>query len=319
MSKDYQASLIALGEVNKVVVSAHVSPDADAIGSSCGLALGLISLGLDVTVYLQDEIPEKFKAFTSGVNIVHDINQLDDDIELVIVVDTASEKRVGKAVKELRSKAPQTINIDHHISNDGWADLNIVKEASSCSILVFKFLEDMGAKTDAQIANLLLGGLLDDTGQFCFSNTNTEAFQVAALLLDKGASPHEIANQLYFSTPLKVTKLRAEALNKLEVLDNGRIGFLYVTQEMLNNYGATSEDTEGLVEEVRSIAGTVAAIFMRELEDKKRWKISLRAKTEDIDVNVVAGKFDGGGHKAAAGATIEGTLDDVKKRILAEL
>ena len=297
-------------------LSTHVSPDPDAIGSSFSLALALQSLGKEVYVHLADPLPEKLKPLAGGVLFGSNIPEA--EIDAFVVVDTASRKRVGPSVEAIAAQAKRVYNIDHHVSNIGWADLNhIDANAAASAMIVWEMLKLLRVSPSRQMTNLLYGGLSDDTGGFCFSNTTPKALQCAAELVEAGCEPAYVSNLIYFSQPLRVLRLQAEALARLEMVLGGRVALLWVDKGVLERSEAKVEDTEGLVDLARKVEGTEAAVFARELEDG--WKFSLRAKREDLDVNLIAGEFGGGGHRAAAGCKLVGTREHVCSQVLTKL
>lgn len=295
------------------IITAHISPDPDAVGSSVALARGLISLGKSATVYLADSPSENLASLIQGVKVTQAVPE--EMVDAVIIVDTATKKRVGKEVDTLFKQAKTTINIDHHISNDKWAEHNYVHaNAAASAQIVFSLLKLLNAKIDPETANLLYAGLLDDTGRFSFSNTNELALQTAASLVSEGAQVAEVTNALYFSVPERILRLRAVALSEIKPICDGHVSFLSISNETLELCKATAEDCEGLIDEVRSVSGVVAAVLMRQIEEKK-WKLSLRSKVDILNVQEVAAQFDGGGHVAAAGCTIFGTEKEVEAKI----
>ena len=157
-------------------------------------------------------------------------------------------------------------------------------------------------------------GLQTTRGRLDFSNTKARTLECAAELIRCGASPMDVANVMYFSVPERVFRLRALAISNLEVVLGGRIAVVSVTDKMLSDCGAKAEDTEGIVDLARSVKGTIGAVFIRQLD--KGWKVSLRSKTDSFDVNAVAAQFGGGGHTAAAGCKVHGTLEDAKSQLL---
>ncbi len=308
------------------VLSTHVSPDPDAIGSCFALAQILSSLGIKVSVWLQDPLPEKFALWIGEIpwtTIVDDTRW-----SAFIAVDTASRPRVGREVERLISQSERSYNIDHHVSNDGWAEINYIDgKAPACAQIIWQLAKlltasaansaELGSVVNASVARLLYGGLADDTGRFCFSNTTPESFITAAEMVGSGAKPHEVAQQLYFSQPLHVLRLQGVALSALKILCSGRIALITITSEDLKSTGATSEDTEGLVDIARSIDGVEAAVFLRQLTDG--WKVSLRSKVDWLDVNAIAGTFGGGGHRAAAGCRVDGSREQAESAVIAKV
>ena len=305
-----------LASLSQAVISTHVSPDADAIGSAVALQRGLASLGVEAKVFLEDPLPERFTTLVGDAPLVHELPK--EKVPAVVVVDSASKKRVGKRIDALLALGETSFNIDHHGSNDCWAETNFVdSKAAASAIIVFDLLVQMGASVDSQTANLLFAGLMDDTGCFRFSNSDKRSFETAARLLEAGASPEYVANELYFSVPERVLRLRAKALANLRLVLDGRVAVLSVSSEMLDELQARPEDTEGLVEIARSVSGTIAAVFIRQLDSS--WKLSLRSKTKNVNVNDVAAAFGGGGHAQAAGCTLSGSLEEVEAQVLEKL
>ncbi len=304
-----------LKKLRSALICAHVSPDADAVGSSCGLQRGLASLGIDAVVYLFDAVPQRMLSLVDGVPIVHEVPARRFDG--LIVVDTATRARTGSAVDALFSCADKTFNIDHHESNNGWAMFNyIAPHMAAAAVIVEELLRKMQARLDESTANLLFAGLLEDTGSFHFSNVNTDSFTCAVSLMKAGASAEKVANSLYYSLPLRMLALQGKALATVQLVLGGRVALMHVTQQDLAEVQALPEDTEGLVDIVRSVQGTLGAIFLRELPDGG-WKVSLRSKVPALDVNKIAAAFGGGGHKAAAGCTIRSGLAEVHRQIVA--
>lgn len=295
------------------LVSSHIAPDPDAIGSSVAMTLGLLQLGKKATVYLYDQVPERMESFVQGVSVLHQLPS--NGVAALMVLDTASQTRVGKDAEEFYKLSSIVFNIDHHFSNDRWGTHAFIDaKAPACALIVLSILRELRVTITPQMANLLYAGLLDDTGSFRFSNTNENAFDCGKDLLSAGASPQEVANALYFSLPHRVIKLRSQVMSGLRLLADGKFSLVVVTKELLERNGAKAEDTEGLVDEARSIEGTCGAALMRELEGS--WKISLRSKDERLDVHTLATRFGGGGHRAAAGCRIEGSREQVETTLV---
>ncbi len=302
--------------LKEVLISTHIYPDPDAIGSACGMALGLASLGIKTRVFLDEPAPKKLAFLAAGVELVHEVPK--GRIPALLVVDTASKKRVGERADALLNLSDKSFNIDHHFSNDRWAAVNYIDAESAASAqIVFQLLKELGAKITPEIATVLFAGLMDDTGSFRYSNTTASAFNTAAEMLQCGARPQDVANNLYFSTPSQVLKLRAHALGSLKSLFGGKIMLLVVTDKLLAECGASAEETDGLIDEARSVEGALGAVMIREIPGG--WKISLRSKSENFDVNGVAAEFGGGGHKAAAGYKSSGTIEFIEAQLIAAL
>ena len=309
---DFAKQLQSACAGRRVTVATHISPDPDAIGSAFAAGLLCSALGADTKVYLPEPLPTKFQPLVQSFPWTSDLSAAAGDV--LLVVDTATRKRVGDLLDKHLSDFPLTFNLDHHISNPHWAAVNCVNgHAAASALLVYQLYESLQQKISPQVANLLYAGILDDTGSFCFSNSSADALTTAASLVNLGASPEDVANTLYFSVPERILRLQARALQNLQVWFEGRVSVLVVDHEILSETACSQEDTEGLVDFARKVDGAVIAVFMRELEGK--WKISLRSKSSQYDVNRIAGQFGGGGHAAAAGATIVGTQAEVEQAL----
>ncbi len=304
-----------LRKPSKSLVCTHVSPDPDAIGSAGGLCHLLLSLGVDAALYLPEGLSETFRKLLVGIKVVEAIDEF--EYERIVAVDTASAPRLGPCSADLLSSTKEIINIDHHGSNTLYGSDNFIDaKAASSTVIVFRLYQELGLELSPAAANLLFAGLMDDTGSFRYSNTNVESFNVAASLLSAGANPESLANALYFSVPERVLRLKARAVEHLDVELNGKLAIIAVSDELMTSCGAMPGETEGIVDIARSVEGVVAAAFIREAEGG--WKASLRAKDTDLDVNKIAASFGGGGHKAAAGCKLEGSFEEVKAALLKE-
>lgn len=304
-----------LREQKSILVATHISPDADAVGSSIGLVRALQSLGIKAHAHLPEGIPSRFQNFVDGI-VVHQNAPAKGEFDALVSVDSATKQRIGPFHEALYAAVKHTFNVDHHVSNDGFAEFNLIdSSASSSAEIVLQIVKELGVKLTPEISTLLYMGLADDTGHFRYSNVTAETFQRAAELVNGGARPSEIAKLLSFSQPLSVLRLRALALNAMKLAPGNRIAWITVPLSMLQSAGARPEDTEGIIDEARSVTGVDVALLLRELEAGK-WKASLRSKIDSFDANVVCGTFGGGGHKAASGATLYGTQAEVEARML---
>ena len=316
MRHSQEELLGALAQVRSVLICTHVFPDVDAVGSSCGLLLGLKKLGVEASVWFPKPLPEKFRRLTAAVAISYEAPLRRFDA--LLGVDTATRARLGAGCLEAGSRADRVFNIDHHISNEDWAELNYVDvEASASAEIVEALLGRLGVELDSRIAELLYAGILDDTGCFRYSNATPRALAAASRLVRHGVRAEQTANDLYFSVPERVFRLRARALASLCLEFDGRVAVITVTKAMLIECGAVDSDCEGLIDLAREVQGTLCAIFIRETDEG--WKASLRSKDDQLDVHAVAAAFGGGGHRAAAGCTIRDSLETVRSLVLARL
>lgn len=295
------------------LISAHVSPDPDAVGSAVGLAQSLLMSGKRAECYFADTLPKSMETLLGDVIIHRDAPS--SRFDALVVLDTASKARVGKDVESLLNRGSCSYNIDHHISNELWAEFNYVDATAAASAqIVLQIINRAKLGIETSVANLLYAGILDDTGGFRYSNTSGDALRAAASLVELGADPQEISNRLYYSIAERVLKLRAHCVQGIRLYYDGRFAVLSLSQAELDESGCSKEDSEGLVDLARSIAGVEACAFLREAESN--WKISLRSKSPQIDVNKVAATFGGGGHSAASGCKIVGTREQVEMAVV---
>ena len=287
----------------ETLFSAHVSPDADAVASSFGMAQGLSSLGLKCAVTLEDGVPEHLQSLVD-MELYCSCEEISSYSQM-IVFDTARLDRVGEFLSGVCSLAEKSINIDHHISNDAWADVNYIdSRASACALMVYDILSELGVEIKGGLASLLYAGILDDTGCFRFSNTDKRVLACASELVGRGARPDLVGRQLYFENPFSLLQLKSILLARVELQLDDRLASSWISAEDLDKYSFSSDSLGGMVDIVRGVKGTWASIFAREVEGG--WKFSLRSKREDLDVNKIAAQFGGGGHRQAAGCSFSG-------------
>jgi phosphoesterase RecJ-like protein len=235
--------------------------------------------------------------------------------DMAISVDCGSLDRLGLA-RPLFETAQVSVNIDHHISNDRFASLNLVETTASASAeVVFDILQAMAIPMDANIATCLYTGIVTDTGGFKYSNTTAKVLEATAKLVNSGANPEYIFKQLYEEQPLSQVMMQAEALLNTRFNTDKSIGWATVTRELLDKHGAFDEHVDGLVESIRRIDSVLIAVVFKETQDGQT-KVSIRSDSHQIDVSAVMGLFNGGGHKMAAGCTIELSPQEAPDKLL---
>lgn len=286
----------------KIAVIGHMRPDGDCIGSQVALVRGLRALGVDAIALNKNAAPKFLESFVGDTPFIHE-NFSDYKDYTAITVDCSDLSRIGD---ELRSVFPSIkLNIDHHISNDNYAENNIVEgnAAAACEILARLFINGK-VPIDSITAEALYLGIATDTGQFRYSATNAEVFSLCAKLVELGAKPSETANKLYEQESLARIVLLEKFLGTLKLELGGKLCVSKITQEMFQSTGTNKEHTEGFVDYPRSIEGVEIAVLIEELADGNI-KASLRAKEEKIRVDLLAKQFGGGGHACAAGFSVE--------------
>jgi len=296
----------------RFLVTSHVRLDGDAVGSELALYEALRGLGKEAVVYNQDRTPQVYAFLPDAGVIVNRLGSL-DGFDAVFVLDCSEIERVGDEAPRIAG-VRRIVNIDHHISNDRYGHLTLTDpEASSTGEMVFRLLDGMGVEITKDMAVNLYTAILTDTGAFRYSNTGPGTFAVAGRLLEKGADPAGIAQQVYETHPAVKFRLLALALSTLEFDWQGKIAALTVSKRMLDEAGAQWEHTEGFVEYPRSIEGVQVAVFLSEIGEGF-FKASLRSKGR-FNVEAVARRFGGGGHINASACRVSGDAETVKKRL----
>jgi phosphoesterase RecJ-like protein len=298
-------------------VLSHVRPDGDALGSQLGLGLSLSKLGKKVMVRNEDGLLEKYSFLPGGEFLQTPLNE-PQDFDVAIALDTATENRLGTSTELVRS-AKTWINIDHHPSNPGYGDLVYIDPtAPATGQILFELITSQGLPIDAAIAENLFVAISTDTGSFQYPNTTARTFEIGAALVACGVDVGRVSQLLYESYPRRRTELLRELLGTMRFEAGGKIATFSLSLKVAADIGAKPEDNEGLIDHIRAIQGVIVAIFFEELEEGKV-RVSMRSKSEEVDVSVICQKFGGGGHKLAAGTRVRGTLPEVETKILKEI
>jgi phosphoesterase RecJ-like protein len=312
----YEQIIDVINKSSKIAVTSHVQPDGDNVGSSLALCLALQKLGKQAMYVIDDNIPEVYR-FLKGAREVDRLSSLTAlDYDLVIAMDCGDMERLGK-VRQLAEKT-RLINIDHHISNTRFGEINLVEEnASATAEIAYKLIKSMGIFIDRDIAECIYTGIVTDTGMFQYSNTSEETHSITAELIIAGVSPSDIFNKVYQNSPKEKVILMKEALKSLEFYNDDKVSCISISKAQIDNIAKEDLDTEGIVNLGRDIAGVEVSIFLKEKETNVV-KVSLRSKSY-VDVCVIAKDFGGGGHVRASGCTITGNLEQAKQQILLAL
>lgn len=298
-------------ESDNIVLLSHTAPDGDSLGSSLALYNSIVSIGKKAKVVIDDEVPLIYRFLKSADKISY--VDIIDKFDLVIVLDSSEIARIGKSSRYLTGK--KIINIDHHISNTNFGTLNMVcPDAAATAEIVYQIIKRMNIKIDKEIAQCLYVGIVTDTGKFQYNNTTFETHQIASELLKYGVDSAEIFRLIYQNATKAKIKLIGQAINCMEFYCDEKISVIVLTKEQFNKTGAKEEDTEGIIDFARDINTVELALLFRESKDGNI-KISFRSK-DNINVNLFAGEFGGGGHKSAAGATVSGDIRTVKENVI---
>jgi phosphoesterase RecJ-like protein len=309
----------AMHQKMRFLVTSHARPDGDAVGSVLAMGSVLHAMGKQVDMVLADPVPGVYRTLpgVQRVRQTREINQ--SDYDLIIILECDGTERTG--IHGIDGMA-DVINIDHHLTGVPFGGLNwIDPTASAVAAMVFEIAVALRAKITPAIATCLYTALMTDTGSFTYPGTSAETFTLAHALIDLGAKADNVARDVLYSVPAARIHLLGMALSRVCI--RGPIAWTWITQDDLQQMHATDEDSEGTVNYLISIAGVEAAAFLRELprEDSDAsplFRTSLRSKSS-VDVSKVAANCGGGGHRNAAGCTLQGPFDDAVAHILREL
>ena len=293
-----------IDESEIIAVASHLNPDGDNLGSVTAMVGMLNKLGKDVVFILDDKIPKSFK-FLPNLSFAKAPNELQNDFDLFIALDSSDENRMGDNIKKVFEASNKTVNIDHHFSNTNYADLNIVdfKSPATCEVLA-RIFETLNLELSKEIATSLFTGLSTDTGSFKYSSVSSSTFLTASNLFKYDVDIDEVTVNVYQSRSREKTDLLIRAMNSIEYFHDNKIALVFVTKDDMEKSKAEKSDADGIVEFVRDIDTVELAILLKEKDDCIR--LSLRSKS-NIDCTKIASKFNGGGHVRASGGTINHT------------
>lgn len=308
-----------LRALDDFVICGHVNPDGDCLGSQLGLYHALKALGKKVTCLLaRNEPVDLGLRFLPGIDVMVPASAFEGSAQVFIAVDVPSVERIGDAAT-LHDAATVRFTIDHHAFDTAMAEYTYVEpDSPSASMLIWQLAQHMDSVTP-DVAQSCLTGLITDTGRFAYQNTTANAFECAAEMIRAGANTVVVNREFFQNRSLASMKLEQIILDRMEFFEEGAFVCSYLTQTDFAQCNAVKADAEVLIDTLRSIRGVKVALILRE-NGEGEVRGSLRAKDDTTDVSAVARSFDGGGHKAAAGFTFYGcmdeALDEIKTRVL---
>lgn len=320
MKKQFKRAVEAIRGVQRIALACHVNPDGDALGSILALTHVLRSLGKEAIPFSADGVPDIY-SWMPGAEWVRTIPD-SDGFPLAIVCDAGALERVGRHIRPVMEAAPVLIDIDHHVADGVFGTIQVVdSKAAATAEIVYRLIRALSVAAGRdlmtkEVAECLLTGVITDTGSFRYLNVTPQTFLLAARLQRLGALPAPIAERVFEDRSLPSLKLAGRVLDALQVTPDGLVAWAQVKASDFEELGAKDVDTEGIINFVRSTHGAHVGILFREVPGGKV-RISLRAR-EGADVNKIANVFGGGGHKLAAGCSLEPPLEEVVKRVLAE-
>jgi len=297
----------------RFMITSHIRPDGDGLGSGLALYWMLQALGKDAEVVLRDRVPPAYQVLPGSEKVI-----VRDDVtepyDAAFIIECSDVERPG--LPSLKNQF--VVNIDHHSTTDAFGSVNwIDSTAAAVGEMIYNLCKALGVEVTKEIAECIYTALLTDTGSFHFSNTTERTLKIASELVRRGVEPARISQALFYSNPFAKVKLLGLVLSNIERDDSGKIAWITMDRETLYDADADDEDADGIVNHALSVAEVEAVAFFKELAPGS-YRISLRSKGK-TNVAKVAESFGGGGHKNAAGCRVEGEFLDVKRRVIEAL
>jgi phosphoesterase RecJ-like protein len=299
-------------EANTFFIAGHTQPDGDALGSGLALASLLRRLGKHVTHCSIDAIPKDMMFIQGAETIIH-TNKISENFDCAIILECIDFKRMGDII--LPTQAKKIINIDHHLAHTNFGDINyIVPSSSSVSELVYDIFVNLKIAPNIEEAECLYVGLVTDTGRFQQLNTNSNSHLVAAGLLRCGANSSKLCKKLFSTMEISKIRLYGLSLSNIETAYDEKFVYIKLTKDMLNKAKAMDTDTDGIINYCISVPKAVVGCLLKEV-DKNTTKLSFRS-IEQFSLLDTVKLFGGGGHKNAAGCTINADIDTATEKII---
>jgi bifunctional oligoribonuclease and PAP phosphatase NrnA len=301
----------------RFVLTSHVRPDGDAIGSQLAMAAALRHLGKEVRIINRDPAPPPLRVFP-GVSDIQIADRTDDPGDCVIVMESGDLSRTGVAGLDRAF----IINIDHHVGNTMFGEVNWFDvSAAACGEMVFDLVRDLRVPLTHDIAVHIYVAILTDTGSFHYSNITPRTFEISRLCVEAGVDPAAVARSVYDCNTLGRLKLGSAVLDRMQLDPSGRLAILSVDERLAGDCGGSYEDTDGLINEPLTVKDIQAVVFFKEIAPRD-WRVSMRSKGA-VDINAVAKEYGGGGHKNASGCSATGNLAeltrDFQQKILTQI
>jgi len=307
-----------ISESRSILLVSHNRPDGDAIGSLVGLGLLLEGAGKVVRMVNADPVPESLAFLPASARVEEPVSGIGGGHDLMISLDSAGLDRIADSVWQLRDGV-DLINIDHHVSNTDYGDLNYVdRDAPATGQIISELANAADWVITPDIAGNLYAAISTDTGSFRYPSTSSETYEIAGQLVRCGVDVGEINRQLYDSFPLRRVEVMREMLSELRIEADGQCASVSLPLRVTRELGLKTGDTEGVVDLIRSIDSVIVAVFFEELPDGKI-RVSSRSKDERYGVGDICNVFGGGGHTLAAGARLSGPLEAAEDLFLAEV
>ncbi len=321
MNPEVQEIVDEIKRNNTFLITTHLNPEGDGIGSELLLAMILRRLGKKVSIYNVDPTPKNLK-FLPGADLIVQKEKIDEPFDIIFVLDSGEQSRTGFLTKEHFSRS-KVISIDHHVTSKPFGHINwIDKKASATAEMIYRLYETLGLELDMDMALCLYTSLHTETGSFRFSNTTPEVHNISARLIKMGIDPWNVVLQAE-SLSFERLSLLGHLLLSIERSNDGRLAWMTVTDDLFMRTKTSAEDLEDFINFPRLMHGVEVALLFREVlpsipQKPIVCKISFRSNGQ-FDVAKFAERYGGGGHRNAAGCSIEGTIEEVEKKVITEL
>jgi bifunctional oligoribonuclease and PAP phosphatase NrnA len=318
MSRE-SVSIETLGEIfrkhQSFALMSHMRPDGDAIGSQLGLGLALEAMGKTVHYWNEDGLPESL-AFLPCSEKISQPPADAVEVEVAIALDTATKVRLGESNLRAAAKAGLWVNIDHHISNPLYGDVNYVDAKSPATgQIVYEIIKSLQMPLPDAARDAIYVAVSTDTGSFQYDSTTADTYRMAADMMDRGLAVGDINAKTYDSHPFRRIELLRRLLNTLELTTDGKVAHWEMPDAWRVDLALKPEDSEGLIDMIRAIRGVQVAVFFEELLGGKV-RVSMRSKDRSVNVCDIATSLGGGGHALAAGIRMAGPLEEAKRQVL---
>lgn len=317
-----KASIESLGEIfdqnQTFALMSHMRPDGDAIGSQLGLGLALEAMGKTVFYWNEDGLPDSLAFLPCSEKISFPPADA-PEIDVAIALDTATKVRLGDGNLIAAAKAKLWVNIDHHISNPRYGDVNYVDATSPATgQIVYDIIHHLDMPLPDGARDAIYVAVSTDTGSFQYESTTARTYRMAADLMDRGLNVGDINAKTYDSHPYRRIELLRALLNTLELTPDGKVAHWQMLDHLRTDLALKPEDSEGLIDMIRAIRGVQVAVFFEELPGGKV-RVSMRSKDRSVNVCDIAAQFGGGGHALAAGIRMPGPISEAKQQVLAAI
>ncbi|MDF1752581.1 MAG: bifunctional oligoribonuclease/PAP phosphatase NrnA [Verrucomicrobiales bacterium] len=316
MKKEIQSALTLIENANKIALLSHDRPDGDAIGSVVGLGLMLETIGKEVVILNNDGVPATLAFLPCSDKVQVAAPGTVYEVDLIMALDSAGKDRISDTVWNCLPADKPVVNVDHHASNSGFGDINIVNiNAPATGEIIFEIAVQAGWPMTREVGENLYAAISTDTGSFRYPNTTANTYRAAAGMIDAGVDVGKINQQLYESFPLRRVECIRDLLQQMKISFGGKCASVRLPLEVKKRLQLGPGDTEGVVDIIRAIDTVIVAVFFEELEGGKI-RVSSRSKDLSANVGEICATFGGGGHNLAAGTRMKGPIEEAEARFL---